>query len=235
MNLMGTIESTFSRVNSTVFRQVNRATDWWNLPTPGRAAEPARPPRRPARAQPLRHRGAARDDGAADRRELPDVPHLRRLARRTRSTREMGMVGSRFGRNAPDRRDRARAAARAHEAEPARGRQPAAAAATSSSRRPASTCSPPAGSSSRTTTGSATARTRPTRYIDVALAEGRRVAGRHADAAARDAARTAPATGTQRACRRPTSTPSRTGGTARRSTARPRSATASCARARTAS
>ena len=34
MNLMGMVESTFSRVNSTVFRQVNRATDWWNLPLP---------------------------------------------------------------------------------------------------------------------------------------------------------------------------------------------------------
>ena len=34
MDLMGTIEGAFSRVNATVFRQVNRATDWWNLPTP---------------------------------------------------------------------------------------------------------------------------------------------------------------------------------------------------------
>ncbi len=34
MDLIGTIESTFSRVNSTVFRQVNRVTDWWHLPTP---------------------------------------------------------------------------------------------------------------------------------------------------------------------------------------------------------
>ena len=34
MDVMGTIEGAFSRVNSTVFRQVNRAVEWWNLPTP---------------------------------------------------------------------------------------------------------------------------------------------------------------------------------------------------------
>ena len=34
MDVMGTIEGAFSRVNATVFRQVNRATEWWNLPTP---------------------------------------------------------------------------------------------------------------------------------------------------------------------------------------------------------
>jgi Animal haem peroxidase len=34
MDVMGTIEGAFSRVNSTVFRQVNRAREWWQLPTP---------------------------------------------------------------------------------------------------------------------------------------------------------------------------------------------------------
>ena len=34
MDVMGTIEKGFGKVNSTVFRQVNRVTDWWNLPTP---------------------------------------------------------------------------------------------------------------------------------------------------------------------------------------------------------
>ena len=34
MNVMGTIEKGFGKVNATVFRQVNRVTDWWNLPTP---------------------------------------------------------------------------------------------------------------------------------------------------------------------------------------------------------
>ena len=101
----------------------------------------------------------------------------------------------------------------------------------SSSRRRPSTCSPRAGSSSRTTTGSATARTRRT-YIDIAARRGRRVAGRRHRCGCGARAPTAP--GPQAACRRPTSTPSPTGGTSRRSTARPRSATASCARARTA-
>jgi hypothetical protein len=31
---MGTIEGAFSRVNSTVFKGVNRAREWWQLPTP---------------------------------------------------------------------------------------------------------------------------------------------------------------------------------------------------------
>lgn len=34
MNVLGEIEKRFGQVNSTVFRQVNRVTDWWNLPTP---------------------------------------------------------------------------------------------------------------------------------------------------------------------------------------------------------
>ena len=43
MDLMGTIEGTFSQVNSTVFRQVNRATDWWNLPTARRRCSTCAP------------------------------------------------------------------------------------------------------------------------------------------------------------------------------------------------
>lgn len=34
MNVLGTIEGAFSRVNSVVFKQVNRAREWWQLPTP---------------------------------------------------------------------------------------------------------------------------------------------------------------------------------------------------------
>ena len=34
MDVMGTIEKGFGKVNATVFRQVNRVTDWWHLPTP---------------------------------------------------------------------------------------------------------------------------------------------------------------------------------------------------------
>ena len=34
MNIIGEVEKRFGQVNSTVFRQVNRVTDWWNLPTP---------------------------------------------------------------------------------------------------------------------------------------------------------------------------------------------------------
>ena len=34
MNVLDEIEKGFGRVNSTVFRQVNRVRDWWDLPTP---------------------------------------------------------------------------------------------------------------------------------------------------------------------------------------------------------
>ena len=34
MDVMGTIEKGFGKVNATVFRQVNRVTNWWDLPTP---------------------------------------------------------------------------------------------------------------------------------------------------------------------------------------------------------
>lgn len=34
MNVLGEIERRFGQVNSTLFRQVNRVGDWWQLPTP---------------------------------------------------------------------------------------------------------------------------------------------------------------------------------------------------------
>ena len=34
MSIMGEVEKRFGQVNSLAFRQVNRVTDWWHLPTP---------------------------------------------------------------------------------------------------------------------------------------------------------------------------------------------------------
>src|SRR5439155_26023724 len=34
MGVMDPVERVFGAVNATVFRQVNRARDWWDLPTP---------------------------------------------------------------------------------------------------------------------------------------------------------------------------------------------------------
>jgi hypothetical protein len=99
MNLLGTIESTFSKVNATVFRQVNRATDWWNLPTPV-ALLNLRAHRDDLREHNLYDTEAPRENGAAATEELPayrtyDGSHQDPIDPR------MGMVGSRFGRNAP--------------------------------------------------------------------------------------------------------------------------------------
>ena len=89
----------------------------------GGAAQPACPPRRPARAQPLRHRGAARERRPG--RGAAAVSHLRRLPPGPdRSADGHGRQSLRPQR--AHRRDRARAAARADAAEPPRGRQPAA-------------------------------------------------------------------------------------------------------------
>ena len=94
---------------------------------PGRPAQPARPSRRPARAQPLRHRGPARKRRHGDRGPAA-VPHLRRIAPGSDRP-EDGHGRQPLRPQRSDRCDRARAAARADAAEPARGREPAPAAA----------------------------------------------------------------------------------------------------------
>ena len=98
MGVLGAIESTFSRVNSTVFRQVNRATDWWNLPTPV-ALLNLRAHRDDLRRHNLYDTEAPRESGGRDE----DLPPYRTYdgSRQDPIDPRMGMVGSRFGRNAP--------------------------------------------------------------------------------------------------------------------------------------
>ena len=110
MGLMGTIEGAFSRVNRTVFHQVNRATNWWNLPTPI-ALLNLRAYRDDLRVHNLYDTRAPAENGAPATRD--DLPKHRTYdgSRQDPVDPEMGMVGTRFGRNAPDRRDRAGAAA----------------------------------------------------------------------------------------------------------------------------
>ena len=101
MDLIGTIESTFSRVNATVFRQVNRAANWWDLPTPV-ALLNLRAHRDDLRRHNLYDTAAPRDERRRDAaEELPpyrtydgSLPGPCRPAR-------WGWSGSRFGRNAP--------------------------------------------------------------------------------------------------------------------------------------
>src|SRR5215212_1661823 len=100
MGVVDTIERGFGSVNSAVFRQVNRARNWWQLPTPVALLNlrahrddlrksnlyDTRPPSNGAAALPLEKLPKYRTyDGSF---QDPTDP-------------EMGMVGSRFGRNAP--------------------------------------------------------------------------------------------------------------------------------------
>jgi hypothetical protein len=97
VDILGTIEKNFGRVNSAVFRQVNRARDWWHLPTPV-ALLNLRAFRDDLREFNLYDTRAPTNGTPVE--ELPkhrtyDGSHQDPLDP------EMGMVGSRFGRNAP--------------------------------------------------------------------------------------------------------------------------------------
>jgi hypothetical protein len=101
MGVMDTIESTFSRVNSTVFRQVNRARDWWQLPTPV-ALLNLRAYRDDLREQNLFDtRAPATNGDVPPTRE--DLPKYRTYdgSFQDPTDPEMGKVGTRFGRNVP--------------------------------------------------------------------------------------------------------------------------------------
>ena len=174
----------------------------------------------------------ANGDGAAEADE--DLPAYRTYdgSRQDPIDPRMGMVGSRFGRNAPTDATAPEPLPRADGAEPARGRQPAAAAARvqagdepQRARRVLDPVPEPRLVRPRRERARHLHRHRARRGRRVARGHPMRVA--HAAPTARGPERAA--------CRRPTSTRSPTGGTSRSSTARPRSATASCARARTAS
>ena len=99
MGVMGTIEKGFGRVNSTVFRQVNRVTDWWNLPTPV-ALLNLRGLRDDLRESNLIDTRAPSNGEAPTREDLPkhrtyDGSH------QDPTDPEMGKAGTRFGRNTP--------------------------------------------------------------------------------------------------------------------------------------
>ena len=80
MNIIGEVEKRFGQVNSTVFRQVNRVTDWWNLPTPV-ALLNLRGLRDDLRTSNLHDTNAPPERQARPRpRRAAEAPHLRRLA-----------------------------------------------------------------------------------------------------------------------------------------------------------
>ena len=80
MSLMGEVEKRFGQVNSLAFRQVNRVTDWWNLPTPV-ALLNLRGLRDDLRTSNLHDTNAPPERQARPRpRRAAEVPDLRRLA-----------------------------------------------------------------------------------------------------------------------------------------------------------
>src|SRR3954453_15108551 len=99
MGVMDTIERGFGSVNSAVFRQVNRARDWWQLPTPVALLN--------LRA----HRDDLRESNLYDTRPpsngsaipLSELPPYRTYdgSYQDPTDPEMGMFFPRFGRNVP--------------------------------------------------------------------------------------------------------------------------------------
>ncbi|MDX6587705.1 MAG: hypothetical protein QOI31_2178 [Solirubrobacterales bacterium] len=100
MDLWGPVESSFGRVNRTVFRQVNRVTDWWNLPTPI-ALLNLRGLRDDLRESNLVDTRAPATNGGPQTRD--DLPDHRTYdgSNQDPTDPEMGKAGTRFGRNAP--------------------------------------------------------------------------------------------------------------------------------------
>jgi hypothetical protein len=100
VNVMGTIEGAFSRINSTAFRQVNRVREWWHLPTPV-ALLNLRAYRDDMRQLNLYDT----EDQGTTTVAPPELPKYRTYDGSLQDPTDprMGMVGTRFGRNiAPD-------------------------------------------------------------------------------------------------------------------------------------
>jgi Animal haem peroxidase len=97
MDVMGTIEGAFSRVNSTVFKGVNRAREWWQLPTPV-ALLNLRAYRDDMRKLNL-YDTEERDGGGTV--PLEQLPKYRTYdgSLQDPTDPQMGQVGTRFGRN----------------------------------------------------------------------------------------------------------------------------------------
>src|SRR3954454_13706573 len=102
MGMMDSLERGIGSVNSAVFKRVNRARDWWQLPTPLGLLNLR------AFRDDLRHwnlydtRAPAEENGTGPATR-DDLPKFRTYdgSRQDPADPEMRMVGSRFGRNAP--------------------------------------------------------------------------------------------------------------------------------------
>jgi hypothetical protein len=101
MSLMESIEKGFGRVNSAVFRRVNRTRDWWDLPTPLGLLN-LRGFRDDLRQLNLYDTGG-HENGPQATVAPEKLPPYRTYdgSMQDPTDPEMGKVGSRFGRNAP--------------------------------------------------------------------------------------------------------------------------------------
>jgi hypothetical protein len=99
VGILDGIEKGFGQVNSTLFRQVNRVSDWWHLPTPV-ALLNLRALRDDLREENLHDTNAPNGNGAVD---IDDLPKFRTYdgSEQDPTDLNMGKVGTRFGRNNP--------------------------------------------------------------------------------------------------------------------------------------
>ena len=100
MDVLGTIEKGFGKVNATVFRQVNRVRDWWDLPTPVGLLN-LRALRDDLRESNLFDtRGPSGNGGPVTRDDLPSH-RTYDGSNQDPTDPDMGKAGTRFGRNSP--------------------------------------------------------------------------------------------------------------------------------------
>lgn len=100
MGVSDSIEKGFGAINSVVFKQVNRALNWWDLPTP-MALMNLRALRDELREYNLYDtRGPGDGNGGVASEDLPPYRTYDGADQDPRDP-EMGKVGTRFGRNAP--------------------------------------------------------------------------------------------------------------------------------------
>jgi hypothetical protein len=101
MSIMDSIEKGFSRVNSGLFKRVNRSRQWWDMPKPLSLLN-LRALRDDMRQFNLYDSGPG-NGGASSVTESDDLPKYRTYdgSHQDPTDPDMGRVGSRFGRNAP--------------------------------------------------------------------------------------------------------------------------------------
>ena len=126
MNIIGEVEKRFGQVNSTVFRQVNRVTDWWQPPDARGAAQPARAAGRPARLRTCYDTNAPPKAGPTSTSTSCPSTAPTTARSRTRPIPRWGASAPASAATPAERRPPRRRCRELHRPEPARGLRPAA-------------------------------------------------------------------------------------------------------------